>query len=88
MEYYQTNPEIVLFPPKDPSRVITSFNEIPDNIKADSIRTMELLRNMPNQIISIQGIAIAHSISRYFFKYLQCVLLFASFVLIFEKKQD
>ena len=52
LEYYQTNTEVALNPPEDPTRVITSFDEVPESIRNDSIKTMELLRNMPNQITS------------------------------------
>jgi hypothetical protein len=52
LEYYQTNTEVALNPPEDSTRVITSFDEVPESIRNDSIKTMELLRNMPNQITS------------------------------------
>ena len=37
---------------QDPTKVITSFNEVPEAIRDESIRMVDLLRSMPHQITS------------------------------------
>ena len=39
---------------QDPTKVITSFNEVPEAIRDESIKMVELLRSMPYQITSSQ----------------------------------
>ena len=49
-EHFKANFDIGLYPPQDPSKVITSFNEVPEIIKEDTLTSLELLRTMPYQI--------------------------------------
>jgi len=53
-EHYKANMDIALYPPQDPTKVITSFNEVPEAIRDESIRMVDLLRSMPHQITSNQ----------------------------------
>ena len=41
-----------LLPPKDPTQLITSFNEVPEVIRYDAMKAIDLMRTMPNQIRS------------------------------------
>ena len=41
-----------LLPPKDPSQLITSFNEVPEPLRYDAMKAIDLMRAMPNQIRS------------------------------------
>ena len=49
-EQFRANFDMALYPPIDPTKVLTSFNEVPENIKEDAVYTLELLRTMPVQI--------------------------------------
>ena len=49
-EQFRANYDMALQPPQDPSKVITSFNEVPGIVKEDALTTLELLRTMPVKI--------------------------------------
>lgn len=55
LEYFKANFDMALFPPQDPSKVITSFNDVPDDVKEDACKTLDLMRTMPNRIESYQA---------------------------------
>ena len=43
-----------LYPPKDPTELITSFNEVPEAVRNDAIKAIDLMRTMPNKICSAE----------------------------------
>lgn len=54
LEYFKANMDISLYPPPDLTKVITSFNEVSEELKNECIETIESLRKMPYKISSIE----------------------------------
>lgn len=50
LEHFKANMDIGLYPPPDPSKIITSFNQVPEDIRDECLKTIDLLRTMPYQI--------------------------------------
>jgi hypothetical protein len=55
VEHFKANYDMALYPPYDPSKVITSFNDVSEDLREDSIVTLEMLRTMPTSISSLES---------------------------------
>ena len=50
VEHFKANLDMALYPPQEPTKIITSFEEVNECLRNSAIQTIELLRLMPREI--------------------------------------
>ena len=54
IEYYKANLDMALHPPEEPTKIITSFNEVNERLRKSAVETIESFRSMPQSISNTQ----------------------------------